>query len=416
MTNYALIDCNNFYVSCERVFQPRLENRPVIVLSNNDGCIISRSNEAKQLGLPMGAPFFKWEAFCKLNQVTVFSSNYELYGDMSRRIMRLLNLEFPAMEIYSIDEAFVFLQNEIKIEDMVALKANIKQCVGIPISIGVGKTKTLAKIANHAAKNKTSSGVFYLEQDIAGFTLLQHFSVDKIWGIGRRLTASLNKLGITTAAQLYRADPKYLRTHFGVTVEKIVREIQGVSCLSLEAVQPRKQIISSRSFGKPVTELSELEEAISHYAAIASEKLRQQKSVTQAVAVFIQTNVFQASTACYENSVALPFPFATADTRDIIRLAKKCVKCLYRKGYRYQKVGLILLDLMPASLKQYDMLTVDNDAKSAKLMATVDKINRMSAKDILFYCAEGIDQKWKMRRDRRSPRYTTHWNELVKVK
>ncbi len=415
MTRFALIDCNNFYVSCERAFQPRLENKPVVVLSNNDGCIISRSNEAKQLGVPMGAPFFKWKAFCETNQIAVFSSNYELYGDMSQRIMRLLKQDFPHMEIYSIDEAFLFLHDAKSLADLINLRKKIKQYVGIPISIGVGATKTLAKIANYVAKREMNTGFFLLDEKNL-LLILQQLPVDKLWGIGRRLSVGLNKLGIITALQLYQADQKYLRTHFSVTLEKIICEIRGVSCLSLEAIQPRKQIISSRSFGKAVTELVQLEEAVSHYAAIAAEKLRKQKSVCCAVAVFMQTNVFQEGVSRFENGVTIPFVRPTADTRAIIGAAKQGIRGIYRRGYRYHKVGIILLDLMSATLKQHDMLIKEDEEKSAKLMKVVDQINRMKTKEVIFYCAEGIERQWQMRRDKCSPRYTTCWSELLQVK
>lgn len=401
-------------MSCERIFQPGLEKKPVIVLSNNDGCIISRSNEAKQLGLPMGAPFFKWEQFCKKNHVAVFSSNYELYGDISRRIMRLLKQDFHSMEIYSIDEAFLYLHDENSMAEVAKIRKKIKKYIGIPISIGVGRTKTLAKIANHLAKQETKAELFILNNDNIE-KILPCINVSKIWGVGRRLAEKLYQLDITTADHLYRADPKYLRAHFNVVMEKIVYELRGTACLSLENIQPRKQIISSRSFGNAVTELVSLEEAISHYAAIAAEKLRRQKSLCQALTVFMQINVFQQEISRYEASMVFPFSSPTADTRNIIRAAKKCIRDIYRKGYRYHKVGIILLDLIPASFKQHDMLMIDKEEKSNRLMKMIDKINQHQAKEVIFYCAEGIDRKWQMRCDRRSPRYTTRWDELPRV-
>lgn len=415
MKTFALVDCNNFYVSCERVFNPRLENKPVVVLSNNDGCVISRSNEAKKLGLPMGAPFFKWEAFCKANHVAVFSSNYELYGDMSKRIMMLLKEECPNLEVYSIDEAFLaFPEQENLYETIFLMQKKIKFFLGMPISIGVGPTKTLAKIANHVAKNKTETGLFILnEKNMA--SVLYDFPVEKIWGVGRRLALRFNQLGIRTAADLYQAEAKQLRLHFNVVIEKLVKEIQGVSCLSLDTIQPRKQIISSRSFGIPVYQIELLEEAVSYYASLAAEKLRKQKSVTQAMSVFIQTNTFSARDAQYQNGITFPFPCPTADTRDIIRVAKKCVKRLYKKGYHYHKAGVILLDIMPAALKQHDMLAVQSEEKSEKIMRVVDSINKTKGKEVIFYCAQGIEKKWKMRCNKRSPRYTTQWQELLRV-
>lgn len=413
MTLFALVDCNNFYVSCERVFQPRLEKKPVVVLSNNDGCVISRSNEAKQLGIPMGAPFFKWEHFCQKHEVAVFSSNYELYGDMSRRIMTLLKEDCLAMEVYSIDEAFLSLPEDSNVYQYAyAIQKKIKMCLGMPVSIGIGKTKTLAKIANYIAKNRTQDSIYYInDENLAA--VLSVLPVEKIWGIGRQLALRLKKLSMHTGLDLFNADAKQLRLHFNVVLERLIQEIQGVSCLSLETIQPRKQIISSRSFGMPVTALTQLEEAISHYATLAAEKLRKQNSTTQALAVFIQTNRFNPETY-YENSIIFPFPMPTADTRDIIRVAKKCVKRIFKANYAYQKAGIILLDLSPNTIKQHDMWESDS-SKSEKVMAVIDKINAIKGKETVFYCAQGVEKTWKMRCNKRSARYTTRWQELLSV-
>jgi len=415
MSIFALVDCNNFYASCERVFNPRLEGKPIVVLSNNDGCVIARSNEAKKLGIPMGAPFFQWEKVCKQHKVNVFSSNYELYGDMSSRVMALLTEAWPDIEIYSIDEAFLLLDGcpENCVEFSLALRQKIKSCTGLPVSIGIAKTKTLAKIANFIAKNQTESGVFHLND--SNISILKTIPVEKIWGVGRRLAARLNDLKIFTAEELKNSDTKKLRKQFSVVMEKMIYELRGVSCLGLESVQPRKQIISSRSFGKLITSLSELEEAISHYAAIASEKLRSQHSLASGLVVFLQTNFFRKQDVQYQNSVCVPFPAATADTAYIIHIAKKCLQRLYRKGFRYHKTGIMLLNLIPDTVKQNDWLLPQSSARDT-LMKTVDSINQEYGRNTVFYCAEGINPTWKIKSVFRSPRYTTRWNEILKVR
>lgn len=412
---FALVDCNNFYASCERAFNPRLEGKPVVVLSNNDGCIIARSNEAKKLGISMGAPFFKWEKFCREHKVEIFSSNYELYGDMSQRVMSFLSQNCPQLEIYSIDEAFLILDGFSEkqlMEYTIDLREKIKRGIGLPVSIGISHTKTLAKVANYIAKNQTTSGVFLL--DINNISILQSIPIDKVWGVGHRLTEHLKKLNLHTAADLRNANPNQLREMFSVTLEKTILELRGISCLSLESVQPRKQIISSRSFGKLVTQLSELEEAVSHYVAIASEKLRNQDSLASAVAVFLQTNLFRKQDPQYENSVFFPFPNPTADTGYIIRMAKKCLKHIYRQGYQYHKAGIMLLNLIPNTIHQYDLFNPKVEITQT-LMKTVDHINQLYGKNTVFYCAEGIQRTWQIKRVRRSPRYTTKWKEILSV-
>lgn len=385
----------------------------MVVLSNNDGCIISRSNEAKQLGIPMGAPFFKWEHFCKANKVAVFSSNYELYGDMSRRIMTLLKEDCIATEVYSIDEAFLSLPAENDVYQYACvIQEKIKMYLGMPVSIGIGRTKTLAKIANYLAKNKTQSSIYHIHTDNLSI-VLPTLPVEKIWGIGRQLALRLKKLGIYTGLDLFNADAKQLRLHFNVVLEKIIQEIQGTSCLSLETIQSRKQIISSRSFGIPLTSLTQLEEAVSYYATLAAEKLRKQHSTAQALAVFIQTNRFNPETF-YENSIILPFSVPTADTRNIIRVAKKGVKQLFKANYAYQKAGIVLLDLLPHTIKQHDMWE-SHSSRSEKVMAVIDEINASKGKETIFYCAQGIEKAWKMRCNKRSARYTTRWQELPVV-
>ena len=409
---FALIDCNNFYVSCERAFNPILEKKPVVVLSNNDGCIISRSNEAKKLKIPMGAPFYQWKSFCQKHRVSVFSSNYELYGDMSARIMQLLKNFNEKMEIYSIDEAFLLFEKKISFLELVNLRAEIIKSTGVPISIGIGQSKTLAKIANYIAKNSTESGVYILENSPHE---LIHFPVEKIWGIGSKTAMKLNRLNITNALQLRDANPKSIRLHFSVNVEKTIRELNGISCIGLEKQQRRKQIISSRSFGKVVTELSDLEEAVSHYTSRAAQKLRKQHSVASALHVFLQTNVFRENQARHVNGLTFSFVTPTADTRYLIQIAKKCLQRIYKKNYDYHKAGIMLLDIIPEKNKQQDLFLSEDTTKSDQVMRIVDEINASFGKNSIFIAAEGVKRQWLIRCDKRSSRYTTRWNELLTV-
>ena len=416
MPVFALVDCNNFYASCERVFNPLLERKPVVVLSNNDGCIIARSNEAKKLGVPMGAPFYTWRALCDKKILYACSSNYALYGDMSRRVMTVLEYFSPEMEVYSIDEAFLRLESfhsQDIVKHATQIRKTVKQWVGMPVSIGIGPTKTLAKIANHIAKKKTREGVFDLRDPLVRERVLPYFPVQDIWGIGSNLTKKLHDLGIKTATDLRDSDLKRMHAAFSVTLARIIRELRGESCLPLEEVQAKKQIVSSRSFGKLLENLEDIEEGLSHFTAIACEKLRRQSSVAKGLYIFLHTNFFNKKEVGYGNGVTLHFPEPTNDTRYIIAMAKKGLGQIFRQGYRYQKAGAILLDLSQQSVKQFDLFT--NHNKNEFLMQTLDSVNKKMGKQTVFIGAEGTDRNWQAQCVLRSPRYTTHWDELAKV-
>lgn len=419
MTIFALIDCNNFFASCERAFNPALDKKPVLILSSNDGCIIARSNEVKKMGIPMGAPYYEWRTLCQKNQVQVFSSNFELYSNMSHRIMTALEELCPELEIYSIDEAFLSFDRLNKADWLtyaLHIRKTIKAWTGIPVSIGLAPTKTLAKIANHQAKKYSSTGVFNLCDQKEQEKILAHFPVEDLWGIGRNLAPQLKQLKIHTARDLRDSNPKILRKQFSVVMERIIQELQGVSCLNLESIEQQKQIQYSRSFGKPVTDLAELEEALSHYIASACSKLRQFDSLANGIYVFLHTNPFSKKVRPYSNSTSRYFPEPTSDTRDLIRDGKKCLKTLFKPGFIYSKIGIILLNLSPQGVRQGDFFSEKPDKKSAALMSLIDNSHQHWGKKALFFCAEGLDRKWLVRCDRRSPRYTTHWEELVKVK
>jgi DNA polymerase V len=415
---FALVDCNNFYASCERVFNPRLSNRPIVVLSNNDGCIVARSNEVKALGIPMGVPFFKQKTVLKKHDVAVFSSNYQLYGDMSKRVMDSLRLFCPDMEVYSIDEAFLrldHLQPRNLNEYCKIIRAKVLQWTGIPVSIGIGPTKVLAKVANHVAKKQTDDGVFDIRSRDAQDRILKALEVKKLWGIARRSAERLAGLGITTASELRDASPTMIRKRLSVVGERILRELKGQSCIDLEDIQPKKNIMSSKSFGEPLTTKESMAEALSNYAARACEKLRKQKSRAQAVYVFVQTNNFKETDKQYSNSITCTLAIPTSDTRIIISAAKYCLSKIYKPGFRYKKAGIMLLDLIPESLEQRNLFTETNHHPGDHLMNVLDRINDNHGPDTLFIGAQGVAREWKMRCGSRSPRYTTQWDELLRV-
>jgi DNA polymerase V len=418
MSTYALVDCNNFFASCERVFNPKLENKPIVVLSNNDGCVVARSNEAKLLGIPMGAPYYQWQTLCERQGVHVFSSNYELYGDMSQRVMMSLERFSENMEIYSIDEAFLLFDepNEKQLTWLAThIRQSVKKWTGLPISIGLASTKTLAKVANHIAKKQIEEGVFSFKHQGLQDAKLAQLPVEEVWGIGRKLSKRLNQLGICTAKELRDRDPSEMRLQFNVVMEKIVNELRGISCLPMEALQPRQQIISSRSFGRVVTTLADLEEAVSHYIAKACVRLREQKSVAAEIYVYIHTSLFNDTSTPYCNGNTVRFALPTADTSLIMQEAKKCLATLYKPGYRYKKAGIILRDLSSDTKTQQDMFAT-NTKRSAALMETVDLINNRDGRNSVFFCAEGIARNWQMKCGKQSPRYTTNWRELVEAR
>ncbi|MDH3256901.1 MAG: Y-family DNA polymerase [Nitrospinota bacterium] len=418
MKVFALVDCNNFYASCERVFDPRLKNRPIVVLSNNDGCIVARSNEVKALGIPMGVPFFEQKALIQKHDIAVFSSNYQLYGDMSQRVMDSLRLFAPDIEVYSIDEAFLrldHLQPRNLTEYCKTMRAKVMQWTGIPVSIGIGPSKVLAKVANRVAKKETDDGVFDIRSRQAQDAILKTLDVQKLWGVAWRWAERLRRIGITTASELRDASPPIIRKQLSVVGERLVRELRGHSCIDLEDIQPRKNIMSSKSFGNLLTQKAPMAEALANYAARACEKLRQQNSRAQAVYVFVQTNGFRETDAQYSNGLTCTLTVPTSDTRLIIEAARFCLNRIYKPGYRYKKTGVMLLDLIPAALEQKHLFADSDQHSNDHLMATVDRINRDHGPDTVFFGAEGITRQWKMRCGSRSPRYTTQWNELLRV-
>ncbi|SFM61186.1 Y-family DNA polymerase [Nitrosomonas communis] len=419
---FALVDVNNFYVSCERAFNPHLVNQPVVVLSNNDGCAVARSNEVKALGVKMGTPWFQLKDLAKQHHIIVLSSNYTLYGDMSDRVMTILRDFSPYVEVYSIDECFLGLHGLGKLwptpTDMgQSIRQRIRQWTSLPVCVGFGATKTLAKLANHIAKKRSEfNGVC----DLASMpssqldALLSTIEVGEVWGVGRRISQHLNAAGIHTVKALRDTPATWLRARFGVVMERIGYELQGLSCLSLEEVStPRKQIISSRSFGQLIYNLHELSESVAYHMSSAAEKLRRQKSTCNAIQVFIQTNPFREQDKQYSNCITVPLPNASSDTRILIRAALFGLKHICRKGYAYKKAGVILTAIDPLTLYQDSLLTqYGADEKSARLMGVMDQLNQRYGRNIVSVFSVGSLKSWSMRREIMSPCYTTKWSDL----
>lgn len=420
---FALADCNNFYASCERIFNHSLENKPIIVLSNNDGCVISRSNEAKLLGVPMGKPFFQCKKLCKEKGIIVLSSNYQLYGDISNRVMSSLKELAPYVEIYSIDEAFLKLDKMANI-DLIQyaefIKKKIKQWVGVPISIGLGPTKVLAKVANLIAKKNNiglRNGVFDISDVTICDKILKSLDVAEIWGIGSKMAAHLRDLDILTAYQLKNADTKFIRKIFGLVGERIVLELRGKACFDLEMTpEDKKNIGSSRSFGRPVTELFELEEALSDYSARAYQKMRNQNSKVQTIKVSIQTNYHKQQDQHYFNSSHYLFDLPVDDLCLIITKAKALLKDIYKPGLSYKKVGIMFLGLCDKNQTQGSLFKWQDDTDKDAIMNLMDTINNKIGKNTVFLAAQGTKRLWQMKSSFKSPSYTTNWNELPLAK
>ena len=412
---FALVDCNNFYASCERVFQPKLEKCPVVVLSNNDGCIIARSNEAKKLGIGMGEPFFKVRPIIERYGVAVRSSNYELYGDMSQRVMQTLVQLTSDVEVYSIDEAFCdlsgFLHRDLE-QYAWEIKDTVKRWTGLPVGIGIGKTKTLAKLANNAAKK--ADGVVVLNSEAMAKAILAMTPVRDVWGIGREYDKLLEKYGVRTAYEFTRARDSWIRKHMHVTGLRTAHELRGIPCIPLEEQpDPKQNIAMSRMFGRPISALKDLEEAIATYATRAAEKLRREGLQANTMLVFFYTSPFKEGFT--GASLAITFPRATDYTPDLVRYATAAVRQEYRPGNAYIKAGLILSELTDPARRQLTLFETGSDEKRLAVMQALDTVNRRWGRNTLFYAASGIEKRWSMRRERKSPSYTTRISELLRV-
>jgi DNA polymerase V len=418
---FAIVDCNNFYVSCERVFNPKLAQKPVVVLSNNDGCVVARSNEAKDLGIKMGVPVFQISRLMKTHKVQALSSNYALYADMSQRIMNTLSGFTPDVEIYSIDEAFLDL-SQCKRPDLTdyghKIRSTIKQWTGIPVSIGMAETKTLAKIANKIAKQSVrAEGVLNLTASPYLNRALEITDVDDVWGIGRSYCKFLKNYGIHNALQLRDADDNVIKKKMGITGVRLLQELRGVPCYALEhSPSPKKGITVSRTFRNSIESLDDLKEAIAAYVSLGAEKLRKEHSVAGVIMVFLMTNRFKKEN--YDiNIKTIKLPVATSDTSQLIHYAHKSIKEIYRKGHLYKKAGILFKHLNLENQIQADLFNYKDFKRSKKLMQALDNINKKMGSDTLKYAATGLsnNQKWKTVFKRRSPSYTTNWDQLPKV-
>jgi DNA polymerase V len=419
---FALADANNFYASCETVFRPDLRGRPIVVVSNNDGCVIARSAEAKRMGIKMAAPLFQNERFFRENGVHVFSSNYELYGDMSARMMAILGEMAAGQEVYSIDESFLDVTgigSLIPLESFgQQMRARIRQETGLIIGVGFGPTKTLAKLANHAAKKWTkTNGVVDLSERSRQRKLLQLTDVSDVWGIGRRISVRMNQLGITTALQLADSNASMIRKNFDVITERTARELNGESCLALEdAPPPKQQIVNSRSFGQRVTRLEDMQQAVVLYATRAAEKLREQDARCRHISVSIATGR-QGEGPRYSNSASCICDYPTNDTRDIIDFALRGLGTIWRDGYRYAKAGVMLGDFYHSGVAQFDMFSEQLPRANADaLMAALDGINRSGRGKVWFAGQGAQDSSWQMKREMLSPRYTTRLRDIPVIK
>jgi len=416
---FALVDCNNFYASCERVFNPKLEGKPIVVLSNNDGCVVARSDEAKALGIPMGAPYFKYKQLINRNRVYVFSSNYTFYGDMSARVMTSLKSLVKNIEIYSIDEAFLDISSfyYCDLDDTAReIRRLIKQWTGIPVSIGIGPTKTLAKVANRQAKKYTASNVFDIRDEGTREEILKDLPLEEIWGISTRWGRRLQRIGIDTAYDLTQANARHVRKTISIVGERIHHELNGVSCIGIEEVKNKKNIISSKSFGRKVIRVGELEEAVSNYVARACEKLRAQGSRAQGLYVFLRTSPFVDPEKRYSNGMSTFFTIPTSNTSKIVKEAKDLTRKLFVYGYEYQKIGVMLLDITGAENEQYSFYEYENYDQSDRVMGVLDGINSKYGSSTLTIGAQGIKKDWKMKSERKSAAYTTNMLQIPVVK
>ena len=413
----ALADCNNFYASCERVFNPKLARKPVVVLSNNDGCVIARSNEAKKLGIKMGEPAFKIKNIVERYNVNVFSTNFALYGDFSRRVMNTFRTEVNKIEVYSIDEAFLDFADLADKERAIQIKKKVQMWTGIPVSIGIAKTKTLAKVANHIAKKYTKVGCFMFDDEDLIRRALNVFPVEDLWGIGRKHAKRLKEVGIFNALQFREADTGWIKRDFSINGVKLQKELNGEVYYPLETtIQRKKNICTSRSFGKAIKELSILKEAVSSHANTCAAKLRKEKSCCSTISIFLSTNPFKEQTKQYHPYRVFHLDVATNDSVEIVKFALKGLDQIYRSDYIYKKVGVIVGRTIPESQVQLSFFdNLDRD-KRREINSAIDSINSKMGRNKVKLAVQGTGRKWKLRQERLSPCYTTCFSDILEVR
>lgn len=416
----ALVDCNNFYVSCERVFNPMLEGVPTVVLSNNDGCVVARSEEAKALGIRMTVPLFKIKDLVKVHNVQALSSNYTLYGDMSARVMEILSQFTPEREQYSIDESFLNLTG-LPCPDLTEygreMRATVRACTGIPVSVGIAETKTLAKVANRLAKkSRKAGGTLNLVGSPYVEEALKRTAVEDVWGVGPQYAKLLRRHRIENALQLRDAPDAWVKQHMTIVGLRMVHELRGIPCIPLElAPPPKKGLCVSRSFGHPIETLVEMEEAVATYAARATGKVRKEKRAATSLVITLETNPFKPAEPQYFNSYLLEFPTPTQSTPEVIHMALEALRKIFRPGYKYKRAGVLFPELVPEDQVQASLFDLVDRDRSRTLMTAVDQVQKKQGRNILAFAAQG-SQRWQTRFEHRTPRYTTRWDELLRVK
>jgi len=418
---FVLVDCNNFYTSCERVFQPQFRDSPVAILSNNDGCVIARSDEAKKTGLPMGAPAFKYKAFFKENNIQVFSSNYSLYGDMSSRVMSILQQFSPDVEVYSIDEAFLVL-NTIENDNFKRLgnemRNRILQWTGLPTCVGIAPTKALSKVANKIARKfpKETRGTFVIDSDEKRIKALKWTKIKDVWGIGRQLQKRLTQQNIQTAYDFTQLSDAWVKNNFSITELNLKKDLEGIKTLALEDDHPiKKSIATTRSFENTYTDINDIKERVATFANSCAEKLRKQNSNCNMLLVLLQGNRFEKNTQSYKNSITIVLPHSTNSSLTIVKYATKAIETLYKKGVKYKRAGVIVTGLVPTDNHQLDMFARENP-KHQPLMKAIDDLNNKYGDQKLKLANQDLDKTWKMRQKHLSKQYTTQFNEILIIK
>ena len=414
----ALVDCNNFYASCERVFRPELEGKPVVVLSNNDGCVIARSNEAKKLGIKMGEPVFKKKDFFVKNNIHTFSTNFILYGDMSKRVMSILKQNSKEIEVYSIDEAFIDCYNEDLKKYGADLRYKVGKWTGIPVCVGIAPTKVLAKIANHIAKKHRKSGVFILDNKEIIKKALVFTPIEEVWGIGYKYAQILKEYGIHTAYDLTCIEESWIKKRLSIVVLRIAQELKGISCLKIESKKTaKKNICTSRSFGEPIKEYKLLEEAITTFAVRCCEKLRKQNTCASEISIFIYTNPFNPRHKQYYATKTLKLDRATNDNQILVQQVIRALKMIYKKEYIYKKAGVVVGNIISDNQVQLSLFDkIIQREKYKKLTKVIDKVNNSMGRDKLRIAVQGFDRSWRMKQEKLSPCYTTRIEEILTVK
>ena len=417
---FALVDCNNFYASCERVFRPELNGKPIVVLSNNDGCVVARSNEAKELGIPMGAPAFKFKNEFIRNKINVFSSNYVLYGDMSSRVMTMLSTFTPEIEIYSIDEAFLRL-DKFDYVDLVKycleIKTKVGKSTGIPVSVGIANTKALSKVANRIVKkfSTRTKGVYIIDTEEKRIKALKWLPIDDVWGIGRNHSKRLKAVGVVSAYDFTQLSDDFVRASMSIIGLRLKRELEGKQTLDLEIPQKKKSITTARTFERNIDNYEKLKERISTFSITCSQKLRKQNSVCNSILVFVRTNNFRKDQLQYNRKIVMKLPFATNSSIEINKFAVHALSQIYNNSYQYKKAGVVLMDIVPEKLTQLNIFENSNP-KHLELMKTIDKMNNSIGGNKIKLASQDMDRTWKMKQERLSPKYSTNLNDIIVVK